>query len=269
MNRRILIGIGMITLLAATLVVAYLLRPPAEASAPIEAVPLATQVEAAAVVEAAKPDQDTTMENETEPEDPPTAPELTASTAGEAQAEEPPAGASLFAISQDESEVRFTLDELLRNVPVTVVGVSNQVAGEIAVDFDNPANSQVGVILINARTLQTDNSFRDRATQNEILDTGTYEFIRFTPTALSGLPASVTTGDTFSFQLSGDLEIRDLTNPVTFEVTLTVAAEDRLEGLGRATVLRSAYDLTIPDVPSVANVTDEVLLEIEFVALAK
>ena len=110
---------------------------------------------------------------------------------------------------------------------------------------------------------------RNRAIQNEILDTGRHEFITFTPTGISGLPEAVAVGDSFTFQLNGDLTIREITQPATFEVSVMVVSETRLEGSGSATVLRSNFDLQIPDVPSVANVTDEVMLEINFVALAK
>jgi polyisoprenoid-binding protein YceI len=80
------------------------------------------------------------------------------------------------------STVRFTLDEILRGEPATVVGTGSQVSGEIAIDFNQPANSEIGVILVNARMLVTDNDFRNRAINNSILETGKYEFITFTPT---------------------------------------------------------------------------------------
>ena len=45
-------------------------------------------------------------------------------------------------------------------------------------------------------------------------------------------------------------------------------AEDRVEGLATATLFRSDFDLTIPSIPRVAGVDEEVILEIEFVAVA-
>jgi len=273
MNKRNLILIGVVGILIVGAVVAYVLRPPAEASTPIEAIPL--EPTAAADMPAEAPMEEAVVESDADTAAADSEPQVQPETAEEQPAADPPAeetapsGSLIFAISQAESQVSFTLDELLRNVPTTVVGISNQVAGEIAVDLANPANTQVGVIQINARTLETDNGFRNRAIQNEILDTGRHEFITFTPTGISGLPETVAIGDSFSFQLSGDLTIREITQPVTFAVSVTVASETRLEGSASATVLRSNFDLNIPDVPSVANVTDEVLLEINFVALAK
>jgi polyisoprenoid-binding protein YceI len=92
--------------------------------------------------------------------------------------------------------------------------------------------------------------------------------VTFTPTALVGLPETVAVGESFSFQITGDLTIRDITRSVTFDVTVNAEAADRLTGSARATVLRSDYGLTIPSVPQVAEVSDEVILELDFTALA-
>ncbi len=59
-----------------------------------------------------------------------------------------------------------------------------------------------------------------------------------------------------------------MTQPVVFDVTATADALNQLSGTATATVQRSNYDLTIPSVPSVANVSEAVQLEIDFVAVA-
>lgn len=191
-----------------------------------------------------------------------------AAEATEAASAESAAARALYRIVAEESEARFTLTEDLRGVFTTVVGRTRDVAGDIIVDFGSPANSQVGELRINARTLVTDNEFRNRAIRGEILQSSRseYEFISFVPTAISGAPASVAVGESFTFQVTGDLKIREIVQSVTFDVTATLVAQDRLEGTGRAVVTRTQYNLTIPNVPGVTNVSDEVTLEIDFVA---
>ncbi len=178
--------------------------------------------------------------------------------------------ATLYRIVPDESEARYEIDEILRGEPFRVVGRTDQVAGDIILDFANAAASQVGVIRINVRTLATDEERRDRATRSRILQSAeaAYEFVDFTPTALEGLPATVGVGDTASFTIVGDLKIRDVTAEARFQATVNVVAEDRLEGTAEATVLRSTYNLIIPNVPFVTDVSEEVLLGIKFVATA-
>ena len=178
------------------------------------------------------------------------------------------AGATVYTIDPASSEVRFELNEVLRGEPKTVVGTTDQVAGEIAVDLGDLSSTQVGAIQVNARGLSTDNNFRNRAINNEILNTGDFEFITFEPTAVSGLSGSAVVGDTFEFTVSGDLTIRDITQPVTFDVTATAVSDSQIEGTASAVVQRADYNLQIPSVPSVADVEEEVELYIDFAANA-
>jgi polyisoprenoid-binding protein YceI len=173
----------------------------------------------------------------------------------------------LYRIDNTKSEVRFQLDEDLRGLRNTVIGATNEVAGDMIVDFSNPAGSELGAITVNSRTLRTDNNFRNQALRSQILRSAQdeYEFITFTPTTIGPIP-SVKPGGTVTFEVTGDLHIIEITKPVTFEVTVTVDSPEQLSGTAKATVLRSDFNLNIPNVPGVANVTDEVILEIDFVA---
>lgn len=176
----------------------------------------------------------------------------------------------IFSIVPEESEVRFELDEVLRGQPRTVVGRTDQVAGQILVNFDNPAATEVSTIRINVRTLRTDEEFRNRAIRGEILLSARdeFEFGEFQPTSIAGLPESVTMGESFTFQITGNLVLRGASNEVTFDVTVTPVDETRLEGTASAVVDRTLYAMEIPDVPGVANVEEEVELYIDFVAEA-
>lgn len=229
------------------------LSEPATPSAPIEAVPLE---EASSDTQEASPDES----NESTDED---------MAAEEAPAaEDASSGATIYTISPDGSSVRFELDEDLRGERVTVVGETDQVAGELSVDLANLGDTKVGVVQINARGLATDNNFRNRAIQNEILNTGNFEFITFEPTAVNGLPDSAAVGDTIEFTIDGNLTIVDQTQPATFNVTATIVSEDQITGTATAVVNRTDFGLNIPSVPNVANVEEEVELYIDFTANA-
>lgn len=200
---------------------------------------------------------------------PPTEVPATEEPASEAAASDDAAEERLlFRIQQDESEVRFNIDETLNGERITVVGTTDQVAGDIIVDFGNPGSSQLGTIRINVRTLATDNNFRNQAIRGRILESGRdeFEFAEFVPTDVAGLPESVAVGDTIAFQVTGDLTLKETTQSVTFDAEVTVADEARLEGLAQATILYRDFNLVIPDVPGVSDVADEVILEIDFVA---
>ncbi|MCW5839435.1 MAG: YceI family protein [Anaerolineales bacterium] len=178
-------------------------------------------------------------------------------------------GSLVFELAADESQARFIINEVLNGADKTVVGVTNAVAAQILIDPASPAGVQLGTVQVNARTFLTDSGSRNRAIQNFILQTDRYELVTFVPHTYSGLPASIAVGDSFSFQISGDLTIRDITTPVTFDVSVTVESENRISGLASTTINRASYDLVIPNAPGVASVEETVILELEFVALAQ
>lgn len=178
-------------------------------------------------------------------------------------------GATIYEIAPSRSEARFTVQEVLRGADTTVVGVSSNLAGQIAFDLSDPTTAQVGEILINARDFATDSSFRNRAIANEILLTNDYEFITFTPKELVGLPDSVTVGETYDFQIVGDLTIIGQTQEVTFDATVTPKSETELEGLASTTIQYAEFGVTVPLSQAVTAVAENVVLELDFVAVAQ
>ncbi len=195
--------------------------------------------------------------------------EATAAATAASAARAAQSGPVVFNIDSTQSKVSFILNEILNGRNNEVIGTTNQVAGQIAVDFTNPQNSQVGEIRIDVRTLATDSSMRDRVIRGQVLQSAQdqYEFVSFKPTALTGLPAALTLGQPVTFQITGDLTIRTVTKSVTFDATVTPDAQAKIAGTATATIQRGDFNLTIPNVPSVAGVDEAVKLQIDFVAL--
>ena len=75
-------------------------------------------------------------------------------------------------------------------------------------------------------------------------------------------------GDRVSLRITGTFTLSGEARSVTFDTEVSVVSEERIEVTGTATVLRSDFGLTIPDVPSVSGVADELLLVIDLVAVA-
>ncbi len=243
------VAVGLLAIVIGLGAVAYsVFRTPEAASGELETIPVA----------AATP----TVPQPTE------APPATEVAAAE-PTEEPALAAGgpvVYTLVQQDSEVRFIIDEVLNGAPKTVFGITDQVSGEIALDWANPASSQIGTILVNARTLTTDNDFRNRAIKNQILVTDTYEFITFVPRQITGLPAAVSLNEPYEFQITGDLTVRDVTREVVFDAIVVPVSATSLEGSAATTILYADYGITIPQARSVTSVSDEVRLEIEFVA---
>jgi polyisoprenoid-binding protein YceI len=245
----------------------WFLGSPQTASAPIQAVPLqVTDAPKGSAVQTAAPsDQATAVQSSATPPAA-IAPAGTAVSGNQVDATSSPSGLPVFQISQTDSKAQFTIYEELMGQPNNVVGTTNQIAGQIGVNFNDLSTAQVGEIQIDARTLTTDSNQRNRMIQNRILNTGSFEYITFTPTQISGLSGSAKIGQPLQFQITGNLTIQDVTKPVTFNVTAQAVSNSQISGTATATVQRSDFNLQIPSVPRVANVGEQVTLQIDFVA---
>lgn len=235
-----------------------------------EAAPTDTEAAPAADTATAQPEPEPEPTNTPEPE-PEQAPAATPppQEETESESEETPAVSQTFVIAAEESEARFIIEEELLGKPKTVVGTTNALSGELTVDPNNPAASVIGPIQIDAGTFVTDNNRRNGAIQRFILQSGRHRFITFNTTALSGLPDAVAVGDEIQFEISGDLTVREITSPTLFAVTLQVVSEGELRGSASTVVALETFELTIPQVPSVANVGEEFIVEFDFVARAE
>ena len=176
----------------------------------------------------------------------------------------------VYRISQDESQVEYNIFEVLNGADKTVVGTTSQVAGDILVNLSDPSQSQIGKISVNARTFATDETRRDNSVARFILqsESDANEFITFQTTSITALPDSLSAGDTVNFQVTGDLTIAGTTKEVTFDVNANLESDDRLVGQAETTVQRSDFNLSIPNVPFVANVGEDVALKLNLVANA-
>lgn len=172
----------------------------------------------------------------------------------------------IYAIDPARSKALFVLNEELFGVPTTVTGTTKILNGSITADWSAPANTTISPIEIDAKGFATDNERRNGAIRRFILQTDQFPKITFEPIAIEGLPTQVNAGDSLTFKVTGNLTVRDITVPVTFDVTAIANSEDEISGTARAQVLRSDFELNIPSVPGVANVSDEVALQLDFVA---
>ncbi len=174
----------------------------------------------------------------------------------------------VYELVPGSSEARFSIGEILRGDPKTVIGKTDQVSGQLAVNLADPAASAVGPIQVDVRALVTDDGFRNRAIETRILLSRVFQYVTFTPTAVTGLPPTVAVGKPVDFQIEGDLTIVESTKPVVFDVTAVPVSAARIEGSASAAIQRADFDLFVPSATGVAGVEETVRLEIDFVAEA-
>jgi len=195
----------------------------------------------------------------------PTPTTLTPTTPASTQ---PPAGPTLFQIIPGESQLKYEVYEtfLDQNNRINLaVGVSPQVTGEINVDRSTPGNSTLGIITADISQFQSDSSRRDNALRERFIESALYPNVSFTAQSVEGLPTTYQDGEEIPLKISGDLTIRDVTKPVTFDAKVKLEG-DTLSGEAVTTILMSEFGFGPISIAGILNTEDEAKVTLTFLA---
>lgn len=178
------------------------------------------------------------------------------------------AGTATFTIDSAQSQVSYSVEEEFFNREVqfvTAIGTTSEIDGGFAVDLSGEAPALAGgEINVDISTLQSDSNRRDTAIQNDWLESASFPIATFIPTEITNYVGDYTAGEV-SFVLSGNLTVRDVTNPIDFEVTATLV-EGVLDGTATTFLLMEDYGFEPPNILNILEVTDGVTLTIDLVA---
>ena len=147
------------------------------------------------------------------------------------------------------------------------VGRTSQVSGEISLDPAAPQNSTLGTFTADISQFASDSDRRDNAIRGRYLESSKYPNVTFTPTAIEGLPQSYQDGQEITFKVTGDLTIREVTKPVSFDVTATLSG-DTLSGQAVTTILMSEFGFGPISIAGILNTEDQAKVTLNFVARA-
>jgi polyisoprenoid-binding protein YceI len=177
------------------------------------------------------------------------------------------AGARTFQIVPEQTEASYEVQEqfLSRALPNKAIGKTNAVTGEFQFSTDGQPNGEVTKITVDLRTLTSDSSRRDGRIRTQWLESETYPFAEFTSTEVQGLPASYTEGQEVSFKLVGDMTIREVTRPVTFEVVGKLQG-DTVTGTATTQILMKDFGFDPPSIAGMLTVEDGVTIKVDFTA---
>jgi polyisoprenoid-binding protein YceI len=175
-------------------------------------------------------------------------------------------GAQLrYRVVAEQSEARYSIREQLAgfNLPNDAVGTTDAIEGSIVLDGQGRSLAEDSRLTVDLRKLQSDRDRRDNYVRRNTLETERYPTTVFVPTHIRGLPSPLPQSGTASFELIGDLTVRDVTRRVTWEATATFNGPD--VNVQAKTAFRFAdFGLTIPRVSSVLSVEDNIRLEADF-----
>jgi polyisoprenoid-binding protein YceI len=210
---------------------------------------------------------------------PPTPPPPTATAASLSESETSNNGADglrTFVVDPSNSQVSYIVDEEflagalsklgIEAGLVDVIGSTQAIEGQLEL---NPDDLSVPLgdsyFTVDTTTLKTDQDRRDNWIRSNGPDFNAYPTASFTAISVAGMPESYTPGETIDFQLSGDLTIREVTQPVTFDVSAALDG-DTLNGVATVRLLMSDFGIDPPNFANTLTVEDEFGLEITLTA---
>jgi len=174
-------------------------------------------------------------------------------------------GALRFVTIAGANEARYRVREQLanRDLPSDAIGVTNDVSGTLTVDAAGKVLADQSRFVIGLASLKSDSGRRDGFVANNVLQSNRFPTAVFVPTAANGLPSPLPASGQGTFELSGDLTIRDVTRPVTWQITITREG-DKLSGTAATSFTFKDFNLTQPRVPVLLSVQDTIKLEFDF-----
>lgn len=146
-----------------------------------------------------------------------------------------------------------------------VVGTTPGVTGEIRLNFGRPDLVEAAQFTVDMTGLRTDQNRRDNWLRDNAIQTARFPEATFVATAVSGLPATYTEGEEISFQLTGDLTVRDVTNQVTFDVVAALAG-NTLRGTATLPLQMTDFGIQPPDFANTLTVANSFSIEVVIVA---
>lgn len=172
-----------------------------------------------------------------------------------------------FVIIPTESQVAYHVDEIFFKTHLfhVATGITKTIQGDVLIDRINPRRSQIGPIRVNIRQFASDDVGRDAAIRALWLMSSRYPIATFTPTAIEGLTDTYVQGREVAVRIRGNLRIRQVTKPTTFDASLKLDGE-KLTGIATTKILMTDFGFDPPSILGFLTTGNEVRLEFHFTA---
>ena len=173
----------------------------------------------------------------------------------------------LTATLQEGTAARYLIREELANVelPFDAIGETTEVTGAFTFAADGDIVPEGSRIVLNAASLKSDEENRDRYLRRNAIETATYPEIVFVATSIDGLAWPLPASGEAEFTINGDLTVREVTRPVTWQTVATFDAAS-VTGTAKTNFTFGEFEMEVPDLFFIVSLEDNIRLELDFVA---
>lgn len=184
------------------------------------------------------------------------------------------AGLTRYVILPEASKASYLVDEVflagaLDKLGIAagdydIVGSTTEIEGELLLDL---AQTAIGPseFRVNVASLTTDQDRRDNWIRENGPKLNDYPLAVFVATGVENAPSDYVEGEETTFQLLGDLTIREITQPVTFDVTATLA-DDTITGVAQTALKLTDFGIDPPNFANTLKVADDFMVQVELTA---
>lgn len=187
----------------------------------------------------------------------PKAPELT-----------PADGETVYRIDPTQSSLTYEVDEKLAGQSAgTAKGVTNGIAGDLAVNAGDLAASRVGKVVANVEQFHSDNNLRDARIRQDFLESNRHPLATFEIDSIDGLSGKLEHGKSYEFTMSGNVVVKDTPATATWDVTAQVDADGTLTATATTEAKLSRFDAGPISIAGLVSTSDDVTLTLDLTAV--
>jgi polyisoprenoid-binding protein YceI len=190
-----------------------------------------------------------------------------AAATGEASATAPTSALAShrYVVAPAGNEARYFAREQLAGVsfPNDAIGVTKGVSGAVVIDGAGKIVPAQSKIVVDVTQLKSDRDRRDGYVQRRTLETEKYPNVTLVPKEITGLTTPLPDSGRASFQLLGDLTVKGVTRPTTWQVNARFRG-DTVSGTASTSFTFADFQMDKPKVSVVLSVQDTLHLQYDF-----
>jgi polyisoprenoid-binding protein YceI len=168
-------------------------------------------------------------------------------------------------VAPNGNTVRYLVREQLAgfDFPNDAVGETSDVTGSVVFNAEGDVISEESRVVVDITGLTSDRERRDGYIQRRTLESETYPTVELVPFLVRGLQFPLPTSGTGTFDIVGNLTIRDVTEVTSWRVTAQFG-DGIMTGTARTEFTFGEFGMEKPSVASVLSVADAIRLEFDF-----
>lgn len=175
-------------------------------------------------------------------------------------------GETVYRIDPTESSLTYEVAENFAGKETsTATGVTNGIAGDIALNASDVGASRIGDIVANVEQFHSDNNLRDARLRQDFLESSRFPLATVEVLEIEGLEGELVEGEPQDFTMTGAVTVKGETVKTTFDATAELD-DGALTATATTTAKLSRFDAGPIRIAGLVSTSDDVTLTLELTA---